>query len=65
MPPIVNGRRAPERLVSVPMDTAIPEEYKDVEVSSLGIGPRVRIEEDLPLPLEVVAVYGEMTTGAT
>jgi hypothetical protein len=67
VPPVINGRRAPERSVKINMDTAVPSDYRDVEITSDGIKSdnRITITEGLPVPLEVIAVFGEMATGST
>lgn len=62
--PLINGKRPAERSVVTPMNEGEPVAFEDVEVSNLGWdnAGRVTIEEDLPKPLVVVAVFGQVTS---
>ena len=61
--PIINGQRPPERSPTTLND--VPEQAfsGDVEVPDWGSSTMetVRIEQNLPVPLTVVAVFGEIT----
>jgi hypothetical protein len=60
--PIINGVRPPDRTPSTPMDTAEPVStgaFKTVNLGWDDLG-LITIEEDLPVPMTVLAIYGEM-----
>ena len=60
--PIINGIRPPDRTPSTPMDTVEPNvstHYKTVNLHWDDFG-QITIEEDLPVPMNVLAIYGEM-----
>jgi hypothetical protein len=60
--PIINGVRAPDRTPSTPMDTPEPVRTQIVQTVTLGRTKQgtINIKQDLPEPLNVVAIYGEM-----
>jgi len=61
-PPIINGTRPPERTPSTPMDTVEPDQtghYKTIALGWDDFGT-ITIEEDLPVHMTVLAIYGEM-----
>lgn len=60
--PIINGDRPPTRNPSTPMNTAELPRTEDVEVANLGWdrSALVTIEQDLPLALTVIAIFGEL-----
>lgn len=63
-PPIINGVRPPERTPSTPMNTVEPNvsgHYKTVNLGWDDNG-QITIEEDLPVAMNVLAIYGEMGT---
>ena len=59
--PIVNGNRPAERHPETPMDEPEPMRIEDVSVSDLGYESwsRIDIQQDLPLPLTVIGIFGE------
>jgi len=60
--PIINGTRPPERTPSTPMDTVEPDQtghYKTIALGWDDFGT-ITIEEDLPVHMTVLAIYGEM-----
>lgn len=61
--PVINGRRPPERNPATPMNEGEPATYEDVEVANLGWSKEgyVTVEEYLPLPLVVAAIFGHVT----
>ena len=64
--PIINGVRPPDRTPSTPMDTVEPDtsgHYKTVNLGWDDFG-QITIEEDLPVNMNVLAIYGEMGTEA-
>lgn len=60
--PLVNGKRAPSRTPSTPMDTPEPFTTGKSSVSLLGWKNEtdITIEQDLPFPLIILAVSGEL-----
>lgn len=60
--PLVNGKRAPDRHPSTPMDSVEPLLTEDVVVSNLGHSnyEQITVEQDLPLPLVVLGIFGEL-----
>lgn len=60
--PIINGVRPPDRTPSTPMDTAEPVTSGHFKTVNLGWDDfgQVTIEEDLPVPMNLLAIYGEM-----
>ena len=60
--PLINGVRPPVRNEATPMNTAEPVRTEDLEVSNLGwdLYASITIEQDLPLPLSVSGVFGEL-----
>lgn len=60
--PLVNGVRAPERHPSTPMDTPEPAATEDFQVTNLGYSrfEQITVEQDLPLPISIIGLYGEL-----
>lgn len=60
--PIINGVRPPERSPSTPMNTVEPDSSLHYKTVSLGWDDfgQVTISEDLPVNMNVLAIYGEM-----
>ena len=60
--PIVNDVRPATRYPATPMDTREPNRTEDFHVANLGRDRHafVKVEQDLPLALTVVAIFGEM-----
>ena len=60
--PLINGVRAPDRSPSTPMNTREPNKTGQVDAYQLGWseGAIVTIEQDLPLPLQVLYIGGEL-----
>jgi len=60
--PIINGTRPPDRTPSTPMDTVEPNTSTHYKTANLGWDDfgQVTIEEDLPVNMNVLAIYGEM-----
>lgn len=60
--PKINGDRPPTRNPSTPMNTPELPRTEDVEVINLGWDREalITIEQDLPLSLTVVAIFGEL-----
>lgn len=60
--PLINGERGLDRTPSTPMGT--PEPYISGTIEFLGLGwdrqANVNIKQDLPLPLTVLSIYGEL-----
>jgi len=62
--PIINGTRPPARTPSTPMDTVEPDisgHYKTINLGWDDFG-QITISEDLPVNMNVLAIYGEMGT---
>lgn len=61
-PPIINGVRPPDRTPSTPMNTPEPVRTGHHKTVNLGWDDhgQITIEEDLPVPMNVLAIYGEM-----
>ncbi len=60
--PIINGTRPPERTPSTPMDTVEPDQtghFKTIDLGWDDFG-QVTIEQDLPVPMYILAIYGEV-----
>lgn len=61
-PPIINGVRPPDRSPSTPMDT--PEPLSSGQYQAVGLGwdqnGQITIEENLPVAMNVLAIYGEL-----
>ena len=59
--PIINGVRAPDRTPSTPMDEREPFRTEQIMTVTLGRTTQgaINIVQDLPVPLTVVAIYGE------
>ena len=60
--PIVNGTRPPDRFPQTPMDTPEPARtghFKTVNLHWDDDG-QITISQDLPVPMNVLAIYGEM-----
>jgi hypothetical protein len=60
--PIINGIRPPDRTPATPMNTAEPPvtgHFKTVNLGWDDFG-LITIEEDLPVPMNILAIYGEM-----
>lgn len=60
--PIINGIRPPDRTPATPMDTVEPDRFTHYKTVNLGWDDfgQVTIEEDLPVNMNVLAIYGEM-----
>ncbi len=60
--PIINGTRPPDRTPSTPMDLAEPVRTGHFTAVSLGWDDfgQITIEQDLPVSMYVLAIYGEM-----
>lgn len=60
--PIINGKRPPDRDPSTPMNTPQPPRTGHVKTTTLGWDDfgQVTIEEDQPVPMNILAIYGEM-----
>lgn len=60
--PIINGVRPPDRTPSTPMNTPEPTRSGHFKTVNLGWDDfgQITIEEDLPVPMNVLAIYGEM-----
>ncbi len=60
--PIINGQRPPSRSPSTPMNTAEPIRSYDARVQNLGRDRtvRIRVEQDLPLPMNVGGIFSDM-----
>ena len=60
--PLINGRRLPDRSPSTPQDTREPLRTGDFGAESSDWEGRgqVLIEQDLPLPTEIVALFGAL-----
>ena len=60
--PIINGQRPPSRSPSTPMNTAEPIRSYDAKIANLGreTTVRIRVEQDLPLPMNVIGIFSEM-----
>lgn len=61
--PLINGSRPPDRDPLTPMNYGQGPAYEDVEVSSLGWSKdgSITVEEFLPVPLTVAAIFGHVT----
>jgi len=60
--PIINGNRPPDRTPSTPMDLAEPNRtghFKEVDLGWDDFG-QITIEQDLPVNMYILAIYGEM-----
>ena len=62
--PVINGKRPPTREPQTPMNTRQPNFTGDVKVENLGwtLRGQITIEEELPLPLTVVGIFGELAS---
>ena len=60
--PLVNGVRERERHPITPMNTPEPAASDDVFMTELGwdIYGQITVEQDLPLPLNVLGIYGKV-----
>lgn len=60
--PKINGVRPPDRSPTTPLNTVQPLTSELVQVANLGWDDEaiIAIEQDLPLPLTIIAVVGEM-----
>ena len=65
--PVINGERPASRHPSTPMNSVEPERSEDIEVSGLGFDKVaiVRIEQELPFDLTIIALFGKMGTSIT
>lgn len=61
--PLINGERPATRNPSTPMNTAEQPRTEDIKVVNLGNSrsAEIEIKQDLPLPLTVLAIYGDMS----
>ncbi len=62
--PLINGIRPPDRTPSTPMDEVEPDSSKHFMTVGLGWDDfgQVTVEQDLPVAMNLLAIYGEMTT---
>jgi len=61
---MINDEEIPFRAAGVPLDEAIPPFTGDKKVNQTGWGDgRVRIEQPQPLPITVLAVFGDFELG--
>jgi len=60
--PIINGVRPPDRTPATPMDTPEPRSSGHFKTVNLGWDDfgRITIEQDLPVAMHILAIYGEM-----
>jgi len=60
--PIINGKRPPDRNPATPMDTPELPTTGHVKTTNLGWDDfgQITIEENQPVPMNVLAIYGEM-----
>ena len=60
--PLVDGVRASERAAATQMDTAEPIVTSDVKVYNIGFdrNKQLVIEQDLPMPMHITAVFGTL-----
>ncbi len=60
--PIINGVRPPDRTPSTPMDTPEPRQSGHFKTVNLGWDDfgQITIEQDLPVAMHILAIYGEM-----
>jgi hypothetical protein len=60
--PLINGARPPERHPATPMDTPEPAATEDIQVVNLGYSrfEQITVEQDLPLNVRVLGLYGEL-----
>jgi len=65
--PLINGERSPERHPSTLMNTPEKEASKDILMINSGFDRKaqITIEQDLPLPLTVLGVFGELAQSIT
>ena len=65
--PLINGVRPPVREEETPMNEAQPPASESIQVSNLGwdLDASILIEQDLPLPLEVAGIFGELDVQTT
>jgi len=65
--PIINGQRPATRRAPTPMDTVEPQASEDFEVVNLGLDTVavITIEQDLPLDLTVIALFGKVSSSVT
>ncbi len=61
--PLIDGSRAPTRFPATPMGTPEPLRTDFIEVSLLGWDRQAQVEisQDLPVPLNILAVFGELS----
>ena len=60
--PIISSEQPPTRDPSTPMDTATELSSEDIQVTSLKYGQGdIIIYKDLPLPLNITGIFGELT----
>ena len=60
--PLINGKRPPDRFPATPMGTPEPARSQDIRVINQGRDrlAQITISQDLPLPLTIAAVFGEI-----
>lgn len=60
--PVINGVRPPDRTPSTPMDTVEPNATTHYSTINLGWDDfgQITIEENLPVAMNILAIYGEM-----
>ena len=66
-PPLINGKRNPERHPQTPMNTGEPPRTEYYETTGLGYDrdALVTVEQDLPVSCEINAIFGEVTGDTT
>ncbi len=65
LPPLINGKRPPDRSSDTPMGNRESLFTGDLKVSNLGQGieSTVRVEQDLPFRQNILAIHGTLTVG--
>jgi len=65
--PIINGSRPATRHPTTLMDTAEPVQSEDIEIIDLGYDRLaiITVEQDLPLDLTVLGLFGKLATSIT
>lgn len=66
VPPLVNGKRAPERPTTAPLDAAAPLISGDVGLTNLGYqgAGQLEIEADWGLPCQITGIFGDVNVSA-
>jgi len=60
--PLINGKRAPERSPSSPMDLSEPVRTENVQGTTLGWESQgqITVTQDIPMPLTIINMSGEL-----